>query len=200
MRAAELPSRHADAWRAATRHPFLDGVRTGTLPAQAFAAWLAQDYRFVSDLLPFQARLLARSDRSGQEVLAGGLVALVAELGWFERQAQERGLELSVPRGSVTAAYRDCLDELERGPSEVALLALWALERAYLEAWRSAAPGDADYREFVAHWTTPAFAGYVAALEAAADEALGPAHQRAAEAAFLAVARLERDFWAAGAP
>lgn len=199
MRAAELPTRHPAAWAAATRHPFLDRVRTGTLPAEAFAAWLAQDYRFVSDLLPFQARLLARSDRPAQEVLAGGLVALVAELGWFERQAEQRGLDLTVPRDPATAAYRDLLEELDRGPSEVALLALWALEQAYLEAWRSAAPGDADYREVVAHWTTPAFAGYVAALEAAADEALVPAREVAAEAAFLNVARLERDFWAAGA-
>jgi len=132
-----------------------------------------------------------------QEALAGGLVALVAELGWFERQAEQRGLDLSVPWGPATAAYRDFLDELERGPSDVALLALWALERAYLDAWRSAAPGHPAYREFVTRWTSPEFAGYVAAL-AAAEEALVPGREQAAEAAFLGVARHEQDFWATG--
>ena len=33
MPVAELLSRHADAWRGATAHPFLDAVREGTLPA-----------------------------------------------------------------------------------------------------------------------------------------------------------------------
>lgn len=39
-----------------------------------------QDYRFVSDLLVFQARLLARAPRSTHTVLAGGAMALVDEL------------------------------------------------------------------------------------------------------------------------
>jgi thiaminase len=72
------------------------------------------------------------------------------------------------------------------------------LELAYLEAWRSAAPGCPEYREFVEHWTTPEFADYVSGLEQATDAALGAApseEKERAEAAFLKVARLERDFW-----
>ena len=61
MPVAELPSRLADAWRAATRHPFLDRVRDGSVTTAAFDTWLAQDSLFVGDLLWFQARLLARS-------------------------------------------------------------------------------------------------------------------------------------------
>ncbi|MCA1717048.1 MAG: hypothetical protein LC781_09480 [Actinobacteria bacterium] len=75
---------------------------------------------------------------------------------------------------------------------------MWAIERAYLEAWRSAAPGHPEYRQFVEHWTTPEFAGYVTGLEKAADDALrdsGEQERERAEAAFLEVARLERDFW-----
>jgi thiaminase len=37
MSGSGLLERHAEDWRAATAHPFLDGVREGTLPPGAFA-------------------------------------------------------------------------------------------------------------------------------------------------------------------
>jgi hypothetical protein len=58
-------------WTAATRHPFLDAVREGTITDSAFDRWLGQDALFVGDLLTFQARLLARAPRPAQAVLAG---------------------------------------------------------------------------------------------------------------------------------
>jgi thiaminase/transcriptional activator TenA len=190
-----LLGRHPGAWRTATRHPFLDGVRDGTLPAGAFATWLGQDRLFVEDLLRFQARLLARAPRGAQAVLAAGLVALEAELGWFEQQASARGLALPSARHPTTEAYRRFMDALEARPFAAALVALWALERAYMEAWSAARPGAEPYREFVAHWTVPEFGDYVAGLAAAADRALGE-DATGAEAAFLETARLEGEFWA----
>jgi thiaminase/transcriptional activator TenA len=196
MTVSTLLERHPAAWRAATRHPFLDAVREGTLPTGAFTAWLIQDYLFVMDLLGFQARLLARAPRPAQAVLAAGLVAVEAELGWFEAQAQGWGVAVMGSRHPATAAYRDFLMGLEREASPTAITTLWALERAYLDAWRSAAPGDPQYRAFVEHWTAPSFAAYVGDLERTADRALaGGAADQAAEGAFLEVARLERDFW-----
>jgi len=198
VKARELVQRHAEAWRKATRHPFLDGVRDGGLPEGAFEAWLVQDYLFVSDLLVFQSRLLARAPRPAQAVIIGGLVALEEELGWFEGLAADQGLALDVSRHPTTAAYRDLLSDLEDRSYPAGIVALWAAERAYLDAWRGAAPGHADYRPFVEHWTVPAFAGYVAGLEETVDDALDGAtgeEREGAEEAFLAVARLERDFW-----
>lgn len=193
-----LLDRHPAEWSGATRHPFLDAVGDGTFPAGAFESWLVQDYLFVSDLLVFQARLLARTPRTVQAVVAGGLVALEAELGWFETKAKERGLDLGAPRHPTTAAYRELMTDLDREPYPAAVTALWAIEQAYLDAWRGAAPGHPDYREFVEHWTTDEFAGYVAGLEAAADAALegcGEEDLRRAGTAFLDVARLEKGFW-----
>ena len=197
MRAADLISRHPEAWQGATRHPFLDSLRDGTLPQEAFEAWLVQDYLFVGDLLVFQARLLARAPRPAQGILAGGLVAVEDELGWFEARARERGLGLADTRHPTTEAYHDLLRVLDKDPYPVAITALWAMERAYLEAWGSAASGHPDYHPFVEHWTTPEFAGYVAGLEGAADAALEADGASAArvEAAFLEVASVERDFW-----
>ena len=96
-------------WTAATRHPFLDAVREGTITDLAFDRWLGQDAVFVGDLLTFQARLLARAPRPAQGVLAGGCVALVAELDWFEVQAARRGIDLGQPALPATLAYRPTL-------------------------------------------------------------------------------------------
>jgi thiaminase len=198
MKAVDLLERNPAVWKDATRHQFLEAVREGSFPAGAFEAWLVQDYLFVGDALVFQARLLARAPRLAQAVLVGGLVAIEAELGWFEEQAERLGLSLEPLRHPTTAAYRDLLAGLEREPYPAAITALWTIERAYLEAWRGATPGHSEYRQFVEHWTTPEFADYVAGLEKAADDALRDSdeHERERiETAFLEVVRLERAFW-----
>lgn len=81
METLRLLERHPAAWRGAAQHPFLGAVREGALPLGTFEAWLRQDYLFVADLLGFQSWLLARAPRPDQAVLAGGLVAVEAELG-----------------------------------------------------------------------------------------------------------------------
>jgi thiaminase/transcriptional activator TenA len=190
--------RHDVAWRGATAHPFLAAVRDGVLPASSFDTWLVQDARFVADLLRFQARLLARAPRPAQAVLAGGLVALVAELAWFEEQAAARGLDLTAPALPETAAYAELLERLDGADVRTALLALWTIERTYLDAWSQASPGAPGYREFVEHWTVPGFAGYVAELEAAADAELQAASGLAGsgdEAVFLELVAAETAFW-----
>jgi thiaminase/transcriptional activator TenA len=189
---ADLLSRHPDAWRGATRHPFLDAVRDGTIPVAAFDTWLVQDARFVADLLRFQARLLARVPRPAQAVLAGGLVALVDELAWFEERAAVRGLDLGTPALPATAAYAELLERLDAADVGTALTALWTIERTYLDAWSHARPGAEGYRAFVEHWTQPGFADYVAGLETAADGVPAPD----ADAVFTEVVAAETAFWA----
>lgn len=180
---------HSEEWRAATRHPFLDGVREGSLPEAAFRAWLVQDHHFVDDLMRFQARLLAAAPRRDQALLIGGLAALEAELTWFETHAARLGLDLGAAAHPTTVRYREWLESLASAAYAAGVTALWTLELAYLEAWRSAAPGAPAFREFVEHWTVPEFAGYVDGLRAAVERAGGDV------AAFLETARLEAAFW-----
>jgi formylaminopyrimidine deformylase / aminopyrimidine aminohydrolase len=187
---ADLPRRHARAWREATSHPFLAGVRDGTISGPAFDTWLVQDARFAADLLRFQARMLARAPRAAQAVLAAGIAALVEELDWFDRQAAARGLDLTAPALPATEAYAALLVRLDAADVPTALTALWAIERAYLDAWSTARPAARAYRGFVDRWTAPGFAGYVADLEAAADAA-----GEGSEEVFLAVAAAEKAFW-----
>ncbi len=191
---AALLQSSADAWSRATAHPFLDAVREGTLPQGAFDAWLIQDHHFVGDLLRFQARLLARAPRPARAVLAGGTVGLVQELEWFEDVAAQRGLRLDGERQPATTAFADLLSRLDAAPVAEALVGLWAIERAYLDAWSFAAPGAPPYRPYVEHWTTPEFAAYVTGLEGAADASTG-SRREDSDAVFADVALAETQFW-----
>ena len=156
---------HDSLWTAATQHPFLDAVRDGTISAAAFDRWLAQDVLFVTDLLTFQARLLARVPRAAQNVVAGGCVALVAELDWFDVKAAERGLDVTVDALPATLSYRELLTRLDSESADAALTALWAIEKVYLLAWSHARSDGSPFAEFVEHWTVPEFAAYVEGLE-----------------------------------
>jgi thiaminase/transcriptional activator TenA len=118
---------------------------------------------------------------------------MVAELAWFEEKAKERSSSSSPP----STRRRGPTSTISWRPPRtypVQLTALWALERAYLEAWRTALPGAPAYREFVEHWTNQAYAGWVGGLEAAADRALARGGDPEREA-FRWIARYERDFW-----
>ena len=184
-------------WRAATSHPFLEAVREGTLPAAAFATWLAQDAIFVADLLAFQARLVARAPRPAQGVLAGGVVGLVEELDWFDGLAARRGLDLAVPPQPATRAYAELLRRLDAAPYPDAVVGLWAIERVYLDAWSSASPGTGQDVEVVEHWTSPGFRQYVEGVAEAAERALAEREPAGGhdEALFESVLRQEVAFW-----
>lgn len=214
-----LLATHANLWRAATRHPFLDGIRTGALPGAALDTWLVQDYHFVGKALQFQSLVLSGAPRSDQLVLAQGLVALAEETIWFEGLSRARGLDLDAPLQPACRVYTDFLlafsafctapepDEPGRelpipdraaGAYAACITTVWAVERAYLDAWLGTRPGAPAFQQFVEHWTTDGFRQYVEALEAAANRALAAASadgQRAAEHAFVQVARHEGDFW-----
>jgi len=66
------------------------------------------------------------------------------------------------------------VERLDGAGPDVAMTALWALEKTYLQAWHFAAPGAEPYREVVGHWTTPAFADYVDRLAVACPSRSGP--------------------------
>ena len=111
----------------------------------------------------------------------------------IEGKASERAIDLDVSLHPTARAYIDYLRTLTDEPYSVQLTALWALELAYLEGWRTARPGAPAFREFVEHWTSDAFAAYVDALEAAANRVLSDAGEPEREA-FRWVAKYEQAF------
>lgn len=193
-----LATRDAARWRAATSHPFLDGARTGDLPVASFDRWLEQDRLFVATLARAWARMLAVAPDEHLGLLSDGIAAFVAEVAWFDDLARTRGLASGAAPLDATAAYQEHLLAAAGRPFPVALAAMWAVEAAYLEAWRSARPGAPAYRAFVEHWTDPDFADFVERLEAAVDAALvtEPTRVDAAAAAVAEIADHEAAFWA----
>jgi formylaminopyrimidine deformylase / aminopyrimidine aminohydrolase len=168
----KIESLEPELWERATRHPFLRAVGEGT--THSFGVWLAQDALFVADLIKFQSRLVARAPRLAQAVIAQGVVALIAELDWFDAQAASLGVTLQVEPLEATAAYAAYLHELDTQPYPRAVVGLWLLERVYLDAWRYAESCGAagPYAAAVAHWTEPAYVSYVVALEEIAEAAV----------------------------
>jgi thiaminase/transcriptional activator TenA len=134
-------TRHAAAWEAATVHPFLAGVRDGSLPADSFDRWLAQDYLFAQALVRAESRIAAPAPFADVGLLAGGVVATAGELGWFEEIAARRGLALDTPMHPTTRACCDFLLALPYSAYPAQIMAIWALERTYLESWDGARPG-----------------------------------------------------------
>ncbi len=189
---------HRDLWRLANRNPFVLGVKDGSLAKAAFERWLVQDRHFAEGLFVAQSRVLAMAPPGDRALLLGGLHALAAELAWFESKLRARRLDSEGPVHPVCRGYVDYLQTLAFAPYAAAIVAVWALERAYLEAWGHARPGARPYREYVERWTSASFARYVKRLEQAAAAALLAASAREsaqAEAAFVQVVLYELDFW-----
>ena len=128
MTAEALVSRHMAAWQAATVHPFLAGVRDGSVPEDAFDRWLAQDYLFARALVRAQSRIAAAAPFADVGLLAGGVVATVGELGWVEEMAAGRGVVLDAPMHPATRAYCDFLLALTYSGYPAQITAIWALE------------------------------------------------------------------------
>lgn len=196
---AELLARHPAAWASAVEHPFLQECKAGTIGETQFDAWLVQDHFFARAFTRFHAHALAKAPYPNFDLLLGGLGAMKAELLWFQDLIMQRGLHTDCPEHPVTRRYLTFMDGASKQPYAVHAVAFWAIERAYNEAWGSHMAGMAQpYRTYAERWGSAAFGEYCRGLELQADEALQAASEperRQAEALFLEVCDLEREFW-----
>ena len=67
----QLLQQHAQDWREATAHPFLEQCKSGTIKPAQFNTWLAQDYLFVVDFTRMVARVLASAPAEHMAFNAG---------------------------------------------------------------------------------------------------------------------------------
>ncbi len=191
-------TRHAAAWQAATVHPFLAGVRDGSVPADSFDRWLAQDYLFAQALVRAQSRIAAAAPSPTSASSPGA---------WSPPLGSSAGLR-RWRLGAAWPSTSPCIRRIGRTATScwrltysaypAQITAIWALERTYLESWEGARPGAQPYREFVERWTTDDFRSYVGDLQAAVDRQLEASvgePAREAEDAFLWVTHYERGFW-----
>lgn len=188
---SRLASGAGELWDLATRAEFLDAVGDGSVPAEAFNRWLAQDYLFVRGFAVFAALVIARTPRPGQSTLIAGLSALDGELDWFESHARTRSLRLDAEVNPVCRRYVDFLIAAGYSqPYEVLLAIYYGVEVAYTVAWSRRKP-KGPYAEFIERWTNEDFQAHVRVLEKLADE---HPHQQQ-QPLFNEVMRHEHDFW-----
>lgn len=193
-----LLQHYSQAWQEATVHPFLEQCKLGSIQPKQFNTWLVQDYLFVVEFARMVARVLAVAPPHHFDVLLGGLSALKDELNWFKEKAAERQLNLDIQKQSTCQEYCNYLNDISAMPYPVQVTALWAIELAYNQGWQLQGVMPEPYGEFAERWGNPGFTEYVKLLEKQADEELGMTSeeiQKQAEAAFLKIARLEKDFW-----
>ena len=94
--------------------------------------------------------------------------------------------------------YCEFMEKQTEMPYPVQATALWTIELAYNQGWQLPGEMPPPYNEFANRWGNLEFTNYVKLLEQQANEVLqntSKTIQRQAEATFLNVARLEKDFW-----
>lgn len=194
----QLLQTHSSLWHDATVHPFLTQCRSGEIHPQQFNTWLVQDYLFVVDFTRMASRLLAAAPVQHFDTLLAGLNALKDELNWFRDKASERQLDLETAKQPTCEQYCDYMAGLAKAPYAVQATAFWAIEYAYNQGWQLPGPMVPPYDEFANRWGNSGFTEYVGVLAEQAEEALQSVSdelQQQAEAAFLQIAKLEKDFW-----
>ena len=198
IKCSDLISENPVAWKHATKHPFLDECRSGTIEPNQFNTWLVQDYLFVIDFTRMAAHLVTIAPPGHLDVLLGGLSALKEELDWFGKKAGQRILDLEAAPQETCELYCRFMREMRRDTYPVQAVAFWAIELAYNQAWQIPGQMVQPYDEFADRWGNAAFTEYVKLLEMQANEALtdgDPETEQRVREVFLRIAELEKGFW-----
>ncbi len=212
---ARLKADAAEAWRAYTTHDFVRALGAGTLPVEAFRAYLAQDYLFMIQfarayaLAAFKAPTLA-----GMRQAAGGLNGILdIELALHVRLVERWGMTgqdlEQTPEAMETIAYsRFVLDAGMRGDLLDLMTGLAPCIIGYGEIGRALAATDSGraannpYREWIAEYAGEAYQQLTSDAEAELDrlaaEALTEPRYPRLLALFERATRLEADFWQMG--
>lgn len=180
-----------DRWQKGTEAEFLDAIRDGTLPEEAFQRWLVQDYYFVKGLTTFLAITIAKTPRPSQKILVAGLAAFDTELDWFEQHAAKQSLDLTTAMHPRCKRYVDYLvASAYTQPFEVLLAMLYGVEASYMSGW-SALEASGPYAEFIDRWSNDLFVDYVGELLKTCNRHPHDSQQTQ----FNEVLRHEREFW-----
>lgn len=199
----EQRTRVASLWDPMLAHPFLLGLRDGTLPDDVFIRWLRQDYLFVRESVPFLGALLAKAPYRHIEALADAIGGLRGELRLFREQAAALGLTLDdVAPSFINHAYQQFLLATSlRASYAEAYTVFYVVERAYHEAWtvvRHGISARSRWLPFVENWASDDFGRYVAQLQAELDRlaaGAGEAERDSMAAYFELTTRYEIAFW-----
>ncbi len=204
-------------WQAYVQHPFVTGLRDGTLPRDAFLRYLVQDYVFLMHFSRAWALAVVKSDTLEEMKLAAGVVdGLVNhEMQLHVRTCAEAGipeteLEAATEHPANMAYTRYVLAAGQAGDLADLLAALAPCVLGYGEIGArlgADAPADGPYADWIATYAGAEYQGLCRDTGALIDGALArrlgidpaasPRWPRLA-AHFIAATRLEQGFWQMG--
>jgi thiaminase (transcriptional activator TenA) len=171
--ARRLWKENADLAAAALSHPFVRGIADGSLPRDAFAAYIAQDAFFLDGFARAYALALARSpDRASLDAFADLLAGVREELRLHGAYAARWGIDCAgVVASAATRAYTDfLLARASLGGVGLTCAAMTPCMRLYAHLGRSLAGTEAGpYIEWVQTYADPTFEELAARLERLLD-------------------------------
>lgn len=204
-----------EAWAAYTRHPFVEAMRDGSLPREAFLAYLVQDYLFLFHFARAWALAAAKAETLDEMRIAARTVdALVnAEMRLHVETCAAAGIAeatlAAAEETPATLAYtRYVLEAGHAGDLLDLLAALAPCVLGYGEIGvRLGGDGAAPYRAWIDTYAgeeyqalcreVGGFLDTVAARRLGPDLAAAPRWPRLAQR-FRVATRLEADFWDMG--
>jgi thiaminase len=198
-----LHTKYEKDWNKMLAHPFLAETANGTIPDERFANWVAQDYLFVREAVPFIAMMIPKAPLAHRTTLAGTVSAFQGELSVFEQMAAEHGIRLEgVEPAPINLAYINWLRTTALlDPYEAAYTALYAGEKAYTDSWmvvKQGLKGPSKWQAFIDVWTNEGFAAWVDSLATDLDVMAEGASERMRalmERRFVDGLRYEYQFW-----
>jgi thiaminase/transcriptional activator TenA len=207
-----------DLWRAIEtiyaailRHPFLTGLRDGSLPRESFRFYAVQDALYLREFARGLSIAAARAPRDEWIIMFNehAAEALRVERALHEGFFQEFGLSAAdvtaTPLAPTNAAYTSYLLAVAYGrPFHEAVAALLPCYWIYWEVGKAlerAGSADALYARWIGTYASDAFGDVVRSVLAATNamaEGLGPAARDAMRRHFVTTSRYEWMFWDMG--
>ncbi|SHF50300.1 thiaminase /4-amino-5-aminomethyl-2-methylpyrimidine deaminase [Jatrophihabitans endophyticus] len=187
-------------------HPFLAGLTDGTLPADTFAYYLAQDAHYLRDYARTLAVVAAKAPTHADTALLARHAAETAEveLALHETLLPQLGIDAAaladVAVSPTTTAYTSYLLATAHGGTfadglAAVLPCYWIYQRVGQSLVAAGSP-DARYRRWIDTYADDAFAETVAAVLALADRlVVDAAAESGMHRHFGVTARYEWMFW-----
>ncbi len=197
---AELKRANLRLWNVTIRNPFVDSVKDGSLPREAFLLWLVHARNLYEGGFALATHLLQKAPAVHRRPFLEGLRFCQDELEWFDRVLAKRQGGRSPEPHPIYRAFRDYLLTLAFEPYVAGLTALWALLKTQAEAWSGPGAGGGPYAEYTRHFAGPGSRSLARTIARFADEALATSSsgdRKRAEAAFRQVVRYKLSFWVA---
>ena len=205
-----------EAWRAYTHHPFVEGMRDGTLPRAAYLRYLVQDYVFLIHFSRAWALAVTKAAtveemRFAARILDGLLNEEIAlHVATCAAEGIDEATLFAAPEAVQNLAYtRYVLDAGHSGDFLDLLATLAPCVMGYGEIGQrlAAAPAAPAYAGWAAVYAAPEYQEHCHAAGALLDGAvlrrLGPAPEASPRwgslsARFATAVRLEAGFWDIG--